>query len=388
MTTLRVRPVKNNSQTWEYEIRRNDRTLKYQGGFETEKNAQDTGVLEYVELERNRRKKYFTLPILFRYWIIMQKENQGFEPATIYDYHKQEKLFEKKLGGDISKITLSKYQLFINELSKTNAKKRVNRLNNSISNALRFAIHDHLITLDDYFVEGVTIPIKGTVNKKTQKKFIASETEVIKFREALRAEMDFSHTGMVKDTYTYIIYFLLQTGMRYSELIALTPSDIDFEKKVIKTYRRYSTEKHTFSKAKTEGSKRDVPLIDEDIAILKHLIASQKYENDIINNTTFLNENKYGFIFWTIIVNHGLPTTAQVTKQLQVKLKKYDIKPYNLTVYGLRHTVASLWLSKGIPIEVVAVNLGNTPETLRSVYRHLFDEEKSIGQDKIREMMK
>lgn len=30
MTTLRVRPVKNNSQTWEYEIRRNDRTLKYQ----------------------------------------------------------------------------------------------------------------------------------------------------------------------------------------------------------------------------------------------------------------------------------------------------------------------------------------------------------------------
>lgn len=200
--------------------------------------------------------------------------------------------------------------------------------------------------------------------------------------------MDFSHTGMIKDIYTYIIYFLLQTGMRYSELIALTPCDIDFEKKIIKTYRRYSTEKHTFSKAKTESSKRDIPLIDEDIAILKHLIASQKYEEDIRNNTTFLNENKHNFIFWTIIVNHGLPTTAQVTKQLQVKLKKYDIKPYDLTVYGLRHTVASLWLSKGLPIEVVAVNLGNTPETLRSVYRHLFDEEKSVGQDKIREMMK
>lgn len=388
MTTLRVRPVKNNSQTWEYEIRRNGRTLKYQGGFETEKNAQDTGVLEYVELERNRRKKYFTLPILFRYWIIMQKENQGYEPATIYDYHKLEKLFEKKLGGDISKITLSKYQLFINELSKTNAKKRVNRLNNAISNALRFAIRDHLITLEDFFVEGVTIPIKGTVNKKTEKKYITSENSVIKFREALRDEMDFSNTGMIKDIYTYIIYFLLQTGMRYSELIALTSRDIDFEKKVIKTYRRYSTEKRNFSKAKTEGSKREIPLIDEDIAILKHLIASQKYEEYLRNNTSFLNENKYDFIFWTIIVNHGLPTTAQVTKKLQEKLKKYNITPNDLTVYGLRHTVASLWISKGIPIEIVALNLGNTPETLRHVYRHLFDEEKTTGQDKIREMMK
>lgn len=40
--------------------------------------------------------------------------------------------------------------------------------------------------------------------------------------------MDFSNTGMIKDIYTYIIYFLLQTGMRYSELIALTSRDIDF----------------------------------------------------------------------------------------------------------------------------------------------------------------
>lgn len=51
-------------------------------------------------------------------------------------------------------------------------KKRVNRLNNSISNALRFAIRDHLITLDDFFVEGVTIPIKGTVNKKPRKNIL------------------------------------------------------------------------------------------------------------------------------------------------------------------------------------------------------------------------
>lgn len=118
------------------------------------------------------------------------------------------------------------------------------------------------------------------------------------------------------------------------------------------------------------------------------MIASQKYEEYLRNNTSFLNKNKYDFVFWTIIVNHGLPTTAQVTKQLQVKLKKYNIKPYDLTVYGLRHTVASLLLSKGLPIEVVAVNLGNTPETLRSVYRHLFDEEKSIGQEQIRNLMR
>lgn len=61
---------------------------------------------------------------------------------------------------------------------------------------------------------------------------------------------------------------------------------------VDKNRQQRSSLKHTFSKDKTGGSKRDIQYI----AILKHLIASQKYEDDIINNTLFLNENKYGFI--------------------------------------------------------------------------------------------
>lgn len=386
MTSLRVRPVSKGKSTWEFEIRRNDKTLKYKGAFETEKEAKDAGVLEYIELERNRKNRTFTLPILFRYWIIMQKENQGYEPATIYDYHKLEKLFEKKLSGDISKITLSKYQLFLNELSKTNAKKRVNRLNNSIANALRFAIGDRLINYDNYFVEGAVIPIKGTINKNTKKKIISSESDIIKFKQALREEMHLSTTMPILDIYTYLIYFLLQTGMRYSELIALTDKDIDYKKKVIKTYRRYSTEKLSFSKAKNEASIREIPLIDEDIAIFKYLIATPKHEIRYKNN--YLEENTNNFIFWTLGISKGLPTTAQVTKNLQKKLKKYDIEPTNLTAYGLRHTVASLWLSKGLSLEVVAATLGNTPETLRVVYRHLFEEEKSRGQDQIRQLMK
>lgn len=39
----------------------------------------------------------------------------------------------------------------------------------------------------------------------------------------------------------FVIYMLFKTGMRFGELIALTWDDVEFDEKVIKTYRRYNT---------------------------------------------------------------------------------------------------------------------------------------------------
>lgn len=42
-----------------------------------------------------------------------------------------------------------------------------------------------------------------------------------------------------------------------------------------------------------------------------------------------------------------------------------------IRLHGLRHTAATLMLTSGIPLHVVAARIGDRPETLLSVYSHL-----------------
>ena len=88
----------------------------------------------------------------------------------------------------------------------------------------------------------------------------------------------------------YVIYLLFKTGMRFGELIALTWEDVNFEEKVIKTYRRYNTSTHKFVPPKNKTSIRTIPISDEEIDMLVNLKRSQiglNKEVEIINQNNF-----------------------------------------------------------------------------------------------------
>ncbi|MGM0969386.1 MAG: tyrosine-type recombinase/integrase [Bacillota bacterium] len=61
-------------------------------------------------------------------------------------------------------------------------------------------------------------------------------------------------------------------------------------------------------------------------------------------------------------LNYAVNTVAD--KQ---KLKK-------ITVHGLRHTHATILISKRIPVKVIADRLGNTPQMINDIYSHTFKE--------------
>ena len=44
----------------------------------------------------------------------------------------------------------------------------------------------------------------------------------------------------------------------------------------------------------------------------------------------------------------------------------------SITPHGLRHTHATIMLSKGIPLQTIADRLGNTPMMILRVYGHSF----------------
>ena len=68
----------------------------------------------------------------------------------------------------------------------------------------------------------------------------------------------------------YLLYFLFKTGFRVGEGMALCWSDIDFDNKTIKTYRRFVGDRQEFVPPKTKTSIREIPIDDDLLAVWKH----------------------------------------------------------------------------------------------------------------------
>lgn len=75
-------------------------------------------------------------------------------------------------------------------------------------------------------------------------------------------------------SYEYQYRFILQTGLRTGELVALKWEDIDFQNKTLKIQRsmehRYSVGEWRIGEPKSKLGYRTIPLTNEAIDILKH----------------------------------------------------------------------------------------------------------------------
>ena len=97
-------------------------------------------------------------------------------------------------------------------------------------------------------------------------------------------------------SYEYQYRFILQTGLRTGELVALKWEDIDFQNKTLKIQRsmeyRYSVGEWRIGEPKSKSGYRTIPLTDEAIDILKR----QKEKNKKIKIISIEAKNAYEFI--------------------------------------------------------------------------------------------
>lgn len=100
----------------------------------------------------------------------------------------------------------------------------------------------------------VTKAVKYNIGKEPKKVRALSIEEQKKFLEVAKNSSNYNQFA-----------FLLQTGLRTGELIALKWSDIDFQKRVIHIHRsmeyRYSVGEWRIGEPKSKSGYRDVPLI-------------------------------------------------------------------------------------------------------------------------------
>lgn len=166
-----------------------------------------------------------------------------------------------------------------------------------------------------------------------------------------------------------IIQFLLFSGLRISECLALHWDDIDFENgsMTIKYTLSYADRHYFLSTPKTETSYRTLKLS----SYTKELLLTHKAKQDELKAVVGEAWEHPDIVFTTDIGRYF--TRENVNRNLKKILTENGMPP--LSAHKLRHTNASLMINSGINIKAVSSHLGhNNIGTTGNIYSHIFEE--------------
>jgi integrase len=163
-----------------------------------------------------------------------------------------------------------------------------------------------------------------------------------------------------------LLRLMLETGLRRGEALALQWGDVDLERGEVRVWRAWAKvgSKGAFTPLKTPTAKRVVPL---PLGLLRRLKGRKEELLERLNPEEVDGLHLVGGVkpVDPDAFNHYLRRLAEKAGLGRVR------------VHDLRHTWATLALSRGIPLEVVSERLGHASPTITlNVYRHLLEEER------------
>lgn len=209
-------------------------------------------------------------------------------------------------------------------------------------------------------------------------------------RQALSAKDERRFLEFVKNDKRYSKYYdgfyiLLNTGLRISEFVGLTPADIDFENRSIRVCRqlqRGSDSAYYIEAPKTENGERMVPMTDKVAECFKQVIARRvaPEQEPVVDGVS-------GFIF---LDKNGKPEVAQhwsnhfrwcVAKHNRI----YKDQLPNITPHVCRHTFCSKQARNGMNPAKLKYIMGHSDiDVTYNVYTHMnFEDVKDdmLGMD-------
>jgi len=151
-----------------------------------------------------------------------------------------------------------------------------------------------------------------------------------------------------------MLELMYATGLRVSELINLTPLNIDLEKQIVRCYGKGNKE-------------RIVPIGDTAIKYLK--IYLEGYRDSLTKRTICDN---------LFLNNHGKKLTRQgFFKMLKKQAKEKNIEE-NITPHMLRHSFATHLLNNGADLRSIQMMLGHENISTTGIYTN-------VSKDKLKE---
>lgn len=202
----------------------------------------------------------------------------------------------------------------------------------------------------------------------TVKLKFSQDTSTSKREAATTEEENIIKTISNDVPFAFVAKFLLFTGCRRGEALALTPNDIDLENKTVsinKTVEWVGNKPQIKHQPKTMAGNREIPLPDILIEELERRL-KQKY---VFQNT-----------------NGELLDNSQITRGWNNLKKDVGI---NCTPHQLRHSYATMLFDAGIDVKTAQKWLGHTDiKTTLDTYTHLSELRQSQSANKWFEYIK
>ena len=296
-----------------------------------------------------RTKEYFHE--YFSEWIEIYKHG-AVRPVTYQKYLVTlRRLTELSPVLKISDLDKRSYQTLLNDYAETHERQTTMDFHHHLKSAILDAVDEGLLTVDPTR----KVVIKGKVATKRKNKYL-SQFEL----QSLLAQLELPNSP----NWDWFILLIAKTGLRFSEALALTPSDFDFSNQKIsitKTWNYKNTD-GGFSDTKNQSSKRTIQIDKKTSANFEAI-------------TKGILGNKPIFV-------QGRVFNSTVNSRLKYLCKTAKVPV--ISVHSLRHTHASLLIFAGVSIASIAKRLGHSSiTTTQETYLHIIRELENQDSDKI-----
>ena len=176
--------------------------------------------------------------------------------------------------------------------------------------------------------------------------------------------LDSLDSNKYRHFYEITLYkFLLATGCRINEALALSWSDIDLENAIVHVTKTLNY-KQEINSPKSKSSYRDIDIDRQTVAMLK------QYKRRQIQEAWQLGRSET-VVFSDFI--HEYPNNRTLQTRLRTHFKRASVP--NIGFHGFRHTHASLLLNSGIPYKELQYRLGHSTLSMTmDIYSHLSKE--------------
>ena len=277
---------------------------------------------------------------------------------------------DPKLGSiPVNQISSDDVQMLINEKAQELSLSYIKKIYQFLNALFNHLECNQIVAMNP--CKSVILPKEEHVAVKRKETEILSSKEIerlYQFSDQIRN----SGNRFYKHLPAYI--FILNTGLRCGEAIALEWSDIDFEKRECRVTKNFTLVKQRdkeenpgkrqklVSETKTAAGRRTIPLNDKAVEALHQI---QSYNEQMHIDTTHVISTETG---------------ERISERSLFRSLDYAlgaIGAHHIGVHGLRHTFASRMLMAGIDITVVSKLLGHRDiTTTYNTYIHIVEEQK------------
>lgn len=277
--------------------------------------------------------------------------------VTSYNYRRDLEIHMLPVFGNkkIKDITTPVLTAFFTGMDKSSETTR--KLKTVMSSVFTYGVNQGYIKSN---------PCYGALYKKDP-----SKAKKVKYLDKGQCQKLMSATSEYS-TFNTIIQFLLFTGLRIGECLALRWSDISFADNTISINHTlsFADDKWFLSVPKTQTSFRTIKLS----TYSKELLLRHKREQDKLKETVGDAWVHPDIVFTSAIGNYYCRSFTN--KQLKKILVDNDLPA--LSVHALRHSNASLMINNGFDVKAISEHLGHCNTAITSdIYTHIFKEYKA-----------